>query len=83
MALHFSEDYIQEIVEKNDIVDYISQSVRLKRSGSTFKGLCPFHKEKTPSFSVSPDKQLFHCFERAERSLITLCFRKTSISWRR
>ena len=62
MALHFSEDYIQEIVEKNDIVDYISQSVRLKRSGSTFKGLCPFHKEKTPSFSVSADKQLFYCF---------------------
>ncbi len=62
MALHFSEDYIQEIIEKNDIVDLISQSVQLKRSGSTFKGLCPFHKEKTPSFSVSADKQLFYCF---------------------
>lgn len=62
MALHFSEDYIREVVDKNDIVDYISQSVHLKRSGSTFKGLCPFHKEKTPSFSVSADKQLFYCF---------------------
>lgn len=62
MALYFSEDYLQELIDKNDIVDYISQSVHLKRSGSTFKGLCPFHKEKTPSFSVSPDKQLFYCF---------------------
>ena len=62
MALYFSDDYIQEVIDKNDIVDYISQSVRLKRAGSTFKGLCPFHKEKTPSFSVSQDKQLFYCF---------------------
>lgn len=62
MALYFSEDYIREIIDKNDIVDYISKSVHLKRSGSTFKGLCPFHKEKTPSFSVSADKQLFYCF---------------------
>ena len=62
MALYFSEDYIQELIDKNDIVEYISRSVRLKRTGSTFKGLCPFHKEKTPSFSVSPDKQLFYCF---------------------
>ena len=62
MALYFSEDYIQDIIDKNDIVDYISKSVHLKRSGSTLKGLCPFHKEKTPSFSVSADKQLFYCF---------------------
>ena len=62
MALYFSEDYLQELIDKNDIVEYISQSVHLKRAGSTFKGLCPFHKEKTPSFSVSPDKQLFYCF---------------------
>ena len=62
MALYFSDDYIQEVIDKNDIVDYISQNVRLKRAGSTFKGLCPFHKEKTPSFSVSQDKQLFYCF---------------------
>lgn len=62
MALYFSEDYLQELIDKNDIVDYISKSVRLKRAGSTYKGLCPFHKEKTPSFSVSPDKQLFYCF---------------------
>ena len=62
MALYFSEDYLQELIDKNDIVEYISKSVHLKRTGSTYKGLCPFHKEKTPSFSVSPDKQLFYCF---------------------
>ncbi len=62
MALYFPEDYIQELIDKNDIVEYISRSVHLKRAGSTYKGLCPFHKEKTPSFSVSSDKQLFYCF---------------------
>lgn len=51
-----------EIKVNNDIVDIISQYVILKRSGRNFLGLCPFHKEKTPSFSVSPDKQIFHCF---------------------
>ena len=58
----YSEELIDEIKNKNDIVDIISQYVVLKRSGRNFFGLCPFHKEKSPSFSVSPDKQIFHCF---------------------
>ena len=58
----YSEELIDEIRNSNDIVDIISQYVILKRSGRNFFGLCPFHKEKTPSFSVSPDKQIFHCF---------------------
>ena len=58
----FSEELIEEIRSSNDIVDVISQYVILKRSGRNFFGLCPFHKEKSPSFSVSPDKQIFHCF---------------------
>lgn len=58
----YSDELIDEIRNSNDIVDVISQYVVLKRSGRNFFGLCPFHKEKSPSFSVSPDKQIFHCF---------------------
>ena len=60
--VHYSDELIDEIRNSNDIVDVISQYVTLKRSGRNFFGLCPFHKEKSPSFSVSPDKQIFHCF---------------------
>ncbi len=58
----YSDELIEEIRNSNDIVDIISQYVVLKRSGRSYFGLCPFHKEKSPSFSVSPDKQIFHCF---------------------
>lgn len=58
----FSEDKISEVIEKNDIVDVISEYMSLKRSGSNYMSLCPFHSEKTPSFSVSPSKQIFNCF---------------------
>lgn len=60
--IRYSDELIDEIRNSNDIVDIISQYVVLKRSGRNFFGLCPFHKEKSPSFSVSPDKQIFHCF---------------------
>ena len=58
----YSEETLEEVRQANDIVDLISQYVHLKRSGRNFFGLCPFHNEKSPSFSVSPDKQIFHCF---------------------
>ena len=58
----YSDEIIDEVRQSNDIVDIISQYVHLKRSGRNFFGLCPFHNEKSPSFSVSPDKQIFHCF---------------------
>lgn len=56
------EHIIEKVKEENDIVDVISDVVRLKRSGRNYSGLCPFHHEKTPSFSVSQDKQIFKCF---------------------
>ena len=56
------EEKISEILNTSDIVDVVSEAVILKRSGRNYFGLCPFHSEKTPSFSVNPDKQIFHCF---------------------
>lgn len=60
--MRFSSDLLEEIRNRCDIVDVISGYVHLKPAGKAFKGLCPFHGEKTPSFMVSPEKQLFHCF---------------------
>ena len=58
----YSDEIIEEVRQTNDIVDIISQYVHLKRSGRNYAGLCQFHNEKSPSFFVSPDKQIFHCF---------------------
>lgn len=60
--MRLSSDLLEEIRNRCDIVDVISEYVHLKPAGKGFKGLCPFHGEKTPSFMVSPEKQLFHCF---------------------
>lgn len=62
MGRFIGENKIQEIQEKADIVQVISQHVLLKKAGANYKGLCPFHPEKTPSLSVSREKQIFHCF---------------------
>lgn len=62
MAIFIPEDKISEIKNAADIVDIISDSVLLKKTGRNFVGLCPFHSEKTPSFTVSPEKQIYHCF---------------------
>ena len=58
----FDRIFLDELSARNDIVDVVSQYVQLKKSGANYFGLCPFHNEKTGSFSVSPDKQIFHCF---------------------
>lgn len=60
--VRYSDELLDEIKSKNDIVDVISGYVALKRSGRSYFGICPFHNEKSPSFAVSPDKQIFHCF---------------------
>ena len=60
--MRYSDEILDEVRNSNDIVDVISQYISLKRSGRNYFGLCPFHNEKSPSFSVSPDKQIFHCF---------------------
>lgn len=60
--MFYSEEIIDEVREKSDIVDVISPYVRLTKRGSNYVGLCPFHNEKTPSFSVNTERQCFHCF---------------------
>jgi DNA primase len=62
MTAFISDELIEEINNSNEIVDLVSEYVRLKKSGRNYMGLCPFHAEKTPSFSVSSEKQIFHCF---------------------
>lgn len=58
----YSDELVNEIFSQNDIVDYVSQYVKLRKNGRDYTGLCPFHKEKSPSFHVNQEKQLFHCF---------------------
>lgn len=60
--MRYSDEIIEEVMQSNDIVEIISQYIHLKRSGRNYFGICPFHNEKSPSLSVSPEKQIFHCF---------------------
>ena len=60
--MFYSDDLIEEVRSRNDIVDVISGSVKLQKKGSSYFGLCPFHNEKSPSFSVSRQKQMYYCF---------------------
>ena len=58
----FTPEFIQQVRDASDIVGVIQQWVPLKKAGVNYKGLCPFHNEKSPSFHVHPAKQMFHCF---------------------
>ena len=60
--MRYSDDIIEEVRERTDIVALISGYVKLTRKGNSYFGLCPFHSEKTGSFSVSPNKQMYYCF---------------------
>lgn len=76
------EDVIEKIKYENDIVDVISEKVRLKKSGRNYTGLCPFHNEKSPSFSVSRDKQIYKCFGCGEAgNVITFVMKTRNISF--
>ena len=60
--MRYDESTIEQVREANDIVDVVGQYVRLTKKGANYFGLCPFHGEKTASFSVSPRKQIYYCF---------------------
>ena len=62
MAGRIPEQFIDDVVARTDLVELIGNRLKLKKSGSNHMGLCPFHNEKSPSFSVSESKQLYHCF---------------------
>jgi DNA primase len=60
--MFFGEDFLEKLTSRLDIIDVVSKYVHIERKGGNFFGLCPFHAEKTPSFSVSAEKQIYHCF---------------------
>jgi len=60
--MRWKDDFVEEVRARNDILDVVSGYVSLKRNGGSYFGLCPFHNEKTPSFSVTPSKQMYYCF---------------------
>ena len=70
--MRYSDDIIEEVRMKNDIVDVVSQYVKLNKRGSTYFGLCPFHNEKTPSFSVTPASR---CIIALDAALVGMCLR--------
>jgi len=66
LAVSIPQSFIQDLLARVDIVEVVGRHVALKKGGANFLGLCPFHDEKSPSFTVSPSKQFFHCFGAAK-----------------
>lgn len=80
--MRISEEIIERVKQENDIVDIISESVRLKRSGRNYIGLCPFHNDKSPSFSVSQDKQIYKCFSCGEAgNVVTFLMKQKNLNF--
>ena len=61
-SMAIPQSFIQELIARSDVVEVVGRYVQLKKGGANYMGLCPFHGEKSPSFTVSPSKQFFHCF---------------------
>lgn len=81
-SLRIPEELIEKIKDENDIVDVISENIKLKRSGRNYLGLCPFHNEKSPSFSVSSDKQIYKCFGCGETgNVVTFIMKYRNLSY--
>ena len=70
--MYYPDEVIEEVRSSNNIVDIIGGYVRLQKKGSSYFGLCPFHNEKSPSFSVSPNKQMYYCFGCGATCLLLL-----------
>ena len=80
--MYYGDDVIEEVRARNDIVDVVSQVVHLQKKGANYFGLCPFHNEKTPSFSVTPAKQMFYCFGcGAGGNVFTFIQKYENLSW--
>jgi len=80
--MYFSEEKISEIKNSTDIIEVISEYVNLRKTGRNFLGLCPFHSEKTPSFTVNPEKQIFHCFGCKEGgNIFSFLMKQNSLSF--
>ena len=62
MSKRIPQSFIDDLLARTDIVELISQRLKLKKAGKNYQACCPFHNEKTPSFTVSPEKQFYHCF---------------------
>jgi DNA primase len=77
ISLNIPDEIIQKIKDSNDIVDIVSEKVKLKRAGKYYTGLCPFHSEKSPSFTVTPDRQIYKCFGCGEGGNVITFIMKT------
>ncbi len=81
--MSIDHDKVNEVIERNDIVDVINEYTRITQKGKNYMGLCPFHREKTPSFSVSQEKQLYHCFGcGASGNIITFIEKMENVDFR-
>ena len=77
-----SDDLLNDICMSNDIIDYASSFMTIKKNGKNYMACCPFHNEKTPSFSINRDKQLFHCFGcGASGNFVQLVMRLEGLDW--